>query len=84
MHIFASTLKQKLRNLIYFLRWVKRDSYLPIGSQGLKAVAKAKLNYNPIELDPEEMCSLAIEQPQVRIYFNLSWGYIRKIPIQIN
>ena len=34
-------------------KWVKRDSYLPIGSQGLKAVAKAKLNYNPIELDPE-------------------------------
>lgn len=25
------------------LCWVKRDSYLPVGSQGLKAVAKAKL-----------------------------------------
>lgn len=25
------------------LYWVKRDSYLPVGSQGLKAVAKAKL-----------------------------------------
>jgi DNA polymerase epsilon subunit 1 len=36
-------------------RWVKRDSYLPQGSQGLKAVTVAKLGYNPIELDPELM-----------------------------
>jgi len=36
-------------------RWVKRDSYLPQGSQGLKAVTKAKLGYNPLELDPELM-----------------------------
>jgi DNA polymerase epsilon subunit 1 len=35
--------------------WVKRDSYLPQGSQGLKAVTVAKLGYNPIELDPELM-----------------------------
>ena len=38
-------------------RWVKRDSYLPQGSQGLKAVTTAKLGYNPIELDPELMTS---------------------------
>ena len=36
-------------------RWVKRDSYLSQGSQGLKAVTAAKLGYNPIELDPELM-----------------------------
>lgn len=36
-------------------RWVKRDSYLPQGSQGLKAVTTAKLGYNPMELDPELM-----------------------------
>ena len=36
--------------------WVKRDSYLPVGSQGLKAAAKAKLRYDPVELDPEDMC----------------------------
>ena len=36
-------------------RWVKRDSYLPQGSQGLKAVTTAKLGYNPHELDPELM-----------------------------
>lgn len=35
--------------------WVKRDSYLPQGSQGLKAVASNKLGYDPIELDPEDM-----------------------------
>ena len=35
--------------------WVKRDSYLPQGSQNLKAVAKYKLGYDPVELDPEEM-----------------------------
>lgn len=32
--------------------WVKRDSYLPQGSQGLKAVTRAKLKYDPVELDP--------------------------------
>ncbi|KPJ13920.1 DNA polymerase epsilon catalytic subunit A [Papilio machaon] len=47
------------------LCWVKRDSYLPVGSQGLKAVAKAKLRYDPVELDPEDMCRMAAEQPQV-------------------
>ncbi len=36
-------------------RWVKRDSYLPQGSQGLKAVTTYKLGYNPAELDPELM-----------------------------
>lgn len=36
-------------------RWVKRDSYLPQGSQGLKAVTKNKLGYEPLELDPELM-----------------------------
>lgn len=36
-------------------RWVKRDSYLPQGSQGLKAVTTYKLGYNPTELDPELM-----------------------------
>lgn len=45
-----------------FYRWVKRDSYLPVGSQNLKAVAKAKLRYDPVELDPEEMCRMANEQ----------------------
>lgn len=46
-------------------RWVKRDSYLPVGSHNLKAAAKAKLGYDPVELDPEEMCQMATEEPQV-------------------
>lgn len=56
----------------YFHSWVKRDSYLPVGSQGLKAVAKAKLRYDPVELDPEEMCRLAVEQPQVLSNYSVS------------
>ena len=47
-------------------RWVKRDSYLPVGSHNLKAAAKAKLGYDPVELDPEDMCRMATEQPQAR------------------
>ena len=42
-------------------RWVKRDSYLPQGSQGLKAVTTAKLGYNPIELDPELMTPYVLQ-----------------------
>ena len=45
--------------------WVRRDSYLPVGSQNLKAVAKAKLRYDPVELNPEDMCRMANEEPQV-------------------
>lgn len=59
-------------NNINIYSWVKRDSYLPVGSQGLKAVAKAKLNYNPVELDPEEMCKMAIEKPQVLSNYSVS------------
>jgi len=54
------------------LCWVKRDSYLPVGSQGLKAVAKAKLRYNPVELDPEEMCKKAVESPQELASYSVS------------
>ncbi|KAL1407078.1 DNA polymerase epsilon catalytic subunit [Vanrija albida] len=53
-------------------RWVKRDSYLPQGSQGLKAVTTAKLGYNPIELDPELMTPYAIEQPQKLAAYSVS------------
>ncbi|SJM88070.1 probable DNA polymerase epsilon catalytic subunit A [Zygosaccharomyces bailii] len=53
-------------------RWVKRDSYLPQGSQGLKAVTQAKLGYNPIELDPELMTPYAFEQPQQLSEYSVS------------
>ncbi|XP_031425753.1 DNA polymerase epsilon catalytic subunit A-like [Clupea harengus] len=54
------------------LRWVKRDSYLPVGSHNLKAAAKAKLSYDPVELDPEEMCRMATEQPQTLATYSVS------------
>lgn len=53
-------------------RWVKRDSYLPQGSQGLKAVTTAKLGYNPIELDPELMTPYAYEKPQLLSEYSVS------------
>jgi DNA polymerase epsilon subunit 1 len=43
--------------------WVQRDAYLPQGSHGLKAVTKAKLGYDPVELDPELMVPYAKERP---------------------
>lgn len=52
--------------------WVKRDSYLPQGSQGLKAVTTAKLGYDPIELDPELMLPYAIEKPQILAQYSVS------------
>lgn len=54
------------------LRWVKRDSYLPVGSQGLKAVTTAKLGYNPMELDPEDMTPFARDQPQTLAQYSVS------------
>lgn len=53
-------------------RWVKRDSYLPQGSQGLKAVTTAKLGYNPAELDPELMTPYAYDKPQVLSEYSVS------------
>ncbi|KAJ3022675.1 UNVERIFIED_CONTAM: DNA polymerase epsilon catalytic subunit [Siphonaria sp. JEL0065] len=52
--------------------WVKRDSYLPQGSQGLKAVTTYKLGYNPMELDPEDMTRFASEQPQTLAQYSVS------------
>lgn len=53
-------------------RWVKRDSYLPQGSQGLKAVTTVKLGYDPDELDPELMTPYAREQPQTLAEYSVS------------
>ncbi|XP_075636199.1 DNA polymerase epsilon catalytic subunit A-like [Castanea sativa] len=52
--------------------WVKRDSYLPQGSQGLKAVTKAKLGYDPLEVNPEDMVSFAKEKPQMMASYSVS------------
>ena len=45
--------------------WVNRDSYLPQGSRGLKAVTKYKLGYDPKEIHHEDMLPFAKERPQV-------------------
>jgi DNA polymerase epsilon subunit 1 len=52
--------------------WVKRDAYLPAGSHGLKAVTKAKLGYDPVELDPELMVPYARDHPQDLAEYSVS------------
>ena len=52
--------------------WVQRDSYLPQGNQGLKAVTKYKLGYDPIEVDPEDMLKFAKEQPEYMASYSVS------------
>jgi DNA polymerase epsilon subunit 1 len=52
--------------------WVNRDSYLPQGSRGLKAVTTAKLGYDPDELDPEDMLRFASERPQTLAEYSVS------------
>lgn len=54
------------------MHWVNRDSYLPQGSRGLKAVTKAKLGYNPMEVHPEEMVRFAAEKPQTMASYSVS------------
>ncbi|KAI2616907.1 DUF1744-domain-containing protein [Hypomontagnella submonticulosa] len=54
------------------LAWVNRDSYLPQGSRGLKAVTVAKLGYDPDELDPELMTPYARERPQTLAEYSVS------------
>ncbi|KAJ0576989.1 putative DNA-directed DNA polymerase [Helianthus annuus] len=52
--------------------WVKRDSYLPQGSHGLKAVTKAKLGYDPLEVNPEDMVRFAMDKPQMMASYSVS------------
>ncbi|VEL10531.1 unnamed protein product [Protopolystoma xenopodis] len=54
------------------LKWVKRDSYLPVGAHGLKAVAKAKLHFDPVEVDPEVMLQMARESPRSLANYSVS------------
>ena len=54
------------------LYWVKRDSFLPQGSHGLKSVAADKLRYDPVEIDPEDMLRLAAEDPRRMASYSVS------------
>ncbi|CAN0195265.1 unnamed protein product, partial [Scytosiphon promiscuus] len=49
-----------------------RDSYLPQGSHGLKAVTKYKLGYDPVEVDPEDMVRYASERPTEMAAYSVS------------
>lgn len=52
--------------------WVQRDSYLPQGNQGLKAVTRNKLGYDPVEVDPEDMLRFARERPHHMASYSVS------------
>lgn len=52
--------------------WVERDSYLPQGSHGLKAVTKSKLGYDPVEISPEDMIVFAVENPNFMATYSVS------------
>lgn len=54
------------------LCWVRRDSYLPSGSHGLKAVTKSKLGYDPVEIDPEDMLPFAAARPHDMAAYSVS------------
>ncbi len=52
--------------------WVKRDSYLPHGAHGLKAVTNYKLGYDPFEVDPEDMVKFASSSPGTMARYSVS------------
>eukprot|EP00792_Barthelona_sp_PAP020_P004667 TRINITY_DN2272_c0_g1_i1.p1 TRINITY_DN2272_c0_g1~~TRINITY_DN2272_c0_g1_i1.p1 ORF type:complete len:2452 (+),score=585.46 TRINITY_DN2272_c0_g1_i1:989-7357(+) len=54
------------------LEWVRRDSYLPQGSQSLKAVTRYKLNYDPYQLDPEDIALFAKTHPTELANYSVS------------
>lgn len=43
-----------------------------MGSQNLKATTKAKLRYDPVELDPELMMEMARHKPQTLASYSVS------------
>ncbi|EOB12107.1 DNA polymerase epsilon catalytic subunit A [Nosema bombycis CQ1] len=52
--------------------WVKRDSNFAKGNQGLKAITKRKLGYDPEDIDPEEMCGIALNDPDRMAKYSVS------------
>ena len=45
---------------------------MPQGSQGLKAVTKHKLGYDPVEVDPEDMMRCARDRPARMASYSVS------------
>ena len=52
--------------------WVNRDSYLPQGSRGLKAVTRTLLGFEPEEIPPEEMMEAAQKRPHDMAKYSVS------------
>jgi DNA polymerase elongation subunit (family B) len=52
--------------------WVNRDSYLPQGSRGLKAVTRALLGFEPEEIPPEQMMDAARDAPHEMARYSVS------------
>lgn len=69
-----NTKQAKGRTAIHMdvLHWVNRDSYLPQGSRGLKAVTRALLGFEPEEIPPEEMMTAAKERPKEMARYSVS------------
>lgn len=69
-----NTKQAKGRTAIHMdvLHWVNRDSYLPQGSRGLKAVTRALLGFEPEEIPPEEMMTAAKERPKEMAKYSVS------------
>ena len=68
----AGTYRGRLTVHLDAFHWVQRDSYLPQGAQGLKAVTKYKLGYDPVEVDPEDMVRFAQEKPTHMATYSVS------------
>jgi hypothetical protein len=51
--------------LLFFFFLFNYFSFLLLHLSHLQAVTKAKLGYDPLEVNPEDMVRFAMEQPQV-------------------
>jgi hypothetical protein len=63
-HIFALFVYYGLLLIFYFFFNL---FFVSLTFSHLQAVTKAKLGYNPLEVNPEDMVRFAMEQPQVRL-----------------
>lgn len=70
----SATVETKGRTAIHMdaFHWVNRDSYLPQGSRGLKAVTRALLGFEPEEIPPEEMMDAARDRPKEMAMYSVS------------
>jgi hypothetical protein len=48
-----------------------------------QAVTKAKLGYDPLEVNPEDMVRFAMEQPQVPEVFLFSYPEVTLSPMEV-